>query len=212
MAGSARGKGAILAVGSHPDDIEIGCGGTLARFVKRGYRVYAMVMTCGGKGGDPRVRRGEQLASTRILGIRDVFWGNFEDTRLPFYDNLTPEIEKVVNKTRPSFVFVHHGSDTHQDHRQVSACTVVATRNIPNVLFYECPTTLNFSPNVYVDIRDFMKLKCRSLACHRSQVMKTNVDRHSIIDIARATATFRGTQCRIPVAEAFSSLRMIVEP
>jgi hypothetical protein len=57
-----------------------------------------------------------------------------------------------------------------------------------------------------------MKVKVKSLSCHRSQVMRTNIDERSIVEIAKATATFRGTQCRIPYAEAFASLRMFIVP
>jgi len=147
------------------------------------------------------------------MEIENVFWGNFTDTRLPFSDRVIAEIERVVKQVRPSFVFVHYGKDTHQDHRYVSESAVVATRNVPNVLFYEGPTTIDFTPNVYVDIGgDLLKDKLRSLSCHRSQVMKTNIETQSILEIAKATAMFRGTQCRIPMAEAFCSLRMFILP
>jgi LmbE family N-acetylglucosaminyl deacetylase len=200
----------VLAVASHPDDIEFGCGGTLAKFARQGYAVYALVLTKGDSGGAPDIRQNEQQESAKALGIKEVFWGNFVDTRLPFYDNIIQEIEKVVVKTAPSFVFVHHGKDTHQDHRHVNACTVVASRNIPNVLFYEGPTSFDFEPNVFVNVERFMEAKLKALASHESQVMRTNVAEQSIIDIARATAIFRGTQCRRAYAEAFVSLRMLI--
>jgi LmbE family N-acetylglucosaminyl deacetylase len=94
----------------------------------------------------------------------------------------------------------------------VSQCAVVATRNVPNLLFYEGPTTMHFEPNVFIDIGDYVKDKIKTLSCHRSQIMKTNIKHLSIIEIAKATATFRGTQCRIHFAEAFESLRMFIIP
>lgn len=201
---------AVLAIGSHPDDIEYGCGGTLRRYVNMGCDVHALILTCGEQGGAAEVRRKEQSASAKILGLTKVHWGAFEDTRMPFYERVIPAIEKTVKEVRPHTVFVHHGKDTHQDHRHVSTCTVVAARNVPNVLFFEGPTTYGFEPSVFVDIRDSIKEKFRSLSCHRSQVMKTNVELQSIVDIARATAVFRGTQCRMSYAEAFCSLRMFL--
>jgi LmbE family N-acetylglucosaminyl deacetylase len=200
----------ILAIGSHPDDIEFGCGGTLMQLGRQGHTVYMLICTDGSAGGDPHVRKKEQLASAGALGVKQVFWGGFTDTHLPFYQNVISSIESVVMEVAPTHVFVHHGKDTHQDHRHVTTCTVAATRNVPNVLFFEGPTAYDFEPNVFVDIGGCLQGKFKSLSCHKSQVTKTNINDQSILDIARATAIFRGTQCRIPFAEAFSSLRMFL--
>ena len=202
----------VLAIGSHPDDIEFGCGGTIHKLAKKGHHVSMLVLTEGGVGGKPLMRRREQKRSADSMGVEKIFWGNFPDTRLPFIDRVIPEIELVVKQVRPSFVFVHFRNDTHQDHRHASESAVVATRNVKNVLYYEGPTTIDFTPNVYVDIGDCLKAKLKSLSCHRSQVMKTNIESQSILDIAKATAMFRGTQCRTTVAEAFCSLRMFILP
>lgn len=206
-----QSKPVILAVGSHPDDIEFGCAGTLRKFAKKGCRVYMLIMTCGENGGEPEKRKQEALRSAKLLGVKDVFWGGLVDTKVPFYEDVIPRIEKVVKKVKPAYVFVHHRDDTHQDHRNISSSTVVATRNIQNVLFYEGPTSVDFTPNVYVDIKKELKVKMKCLECHSSQVMRTNIQGHSIVDIARATANFRGTQCRMPEAEAFKSLRMFLD-
>jgi LmbE family N-acetylglucosaminyl deacetylase len=200
----------VLAIGSHPDDIEFGCGGTLHSFVMQGSEVYALIMTDGSAGGNPQKRRKEQNTSAAMLGVTKIFWAGLKDTRLPFYEDVIQRIEKVVRKIMPDYVLVHYGKDTHQDHRHVSTCTVAATRNVANVLFYEGPTTYDFDPNVFVDIRNSLKVKFGSLSCHQSQVSRTNVQSQTILDIARATAIFRGTQCRRPFAEAFASLRMFL--
>jgi len=73
----------ILAVGPHPDDIEIGCAGTLIKYAQKGHDVFLLIITRGGKGGDGEVRYAEQLKAAEIIGARDVFWGGFEDTKLP---------------------------------------------------------------------------------------------------------------------------------
>jgi LmbE family N-acetylglucosaminyl deacetylase len=176
----------------------------------RGHNVYMLVLTSGNAGGNFSMRKVEQQRAAQCLKAREVFWGNFTDTKLPFYENVIQEIEEIVKKVEPTFVFVHHGNDTHQDHRHVSECTVVATRKVQNVLFYEGPTTINFAPHVYVDIADFIKEKFKALSCHKSQIMKTNIKHQSILEIARATAMFRGTQCHVRFAEGFSSLRMFI--
>jgi LmbE family N-acetylglucosaminyl deacetylase len=85
-----------------------------------------------------------------------------------------------------------------------------ATRYIRNVLFYEGPTTQNFNPQVYVDIADTLDAKLDALRAHRSQVMKTNIEDLSIIEVARSSANFRGIQGRVKYAEAFHSLRLFI--
>ena len=65
----------ILAIGSHPDDIEFGCGGSLIKFAGKGHNVSMLVMTEGGQGGEAPVRVQEQVDSQNILGVRTLYWG-----------------------------------------------------------------------------------------------------------------------------------------
>jgi LmbE family N-acetylglucosaminyl deacetylase len=85
-----------------------------------------------------------------------------------------------------------------------------ATRYIRNVLFFEGPTTQNFNPQVYVDISDTLDGKLDALRAHQSQVMKTNIENLSIIEMARSFANFRGSQGRVKFAEAFCALRLFI--
>jgi LmbE family N-acetylglucosaminyl deacetylase len=85
-----------------------------------------------------------------------------------------------------------------------------ATRYIRNVLFYEGPTTQSFNPHVFVDISDTLEAKMRALEAHQSQVEKTNIEDMYIIEMARASANFRGIQGRVKYAEAFHSLRLFI--
>jgi LmbE family N-acetylglucosaminyl deacetylase len=199
----------ILAIGCHPDDLEFGCAGTLSRFVQQGNDVYMMILTDGHRGGDAQRRHDEQMKSAELLGARDVFWGGFPDTRLSFHETVIEKIESVVHQVKPTFLFVHYAKDTHQDHRYANVCSISAGRTVPNVLFYEGPTSFDFEPNVYVNIQDRIEKKFEALAQHDTQVMRTNVIGRSIVEIAKATASFRGTHCNVPFAEAFVSLRMM---
>ena len=156
------------------------------------------------------MRRDEQLASCRILGAKEIFWGGYQDTEVPVTRQAIQQIEDVVKKIDPAFIFVNYFDDTHQDHRHLATCTVTATRYTHNVLFYETPTTQNFSPTVYVDIDGLLEDKVRSLEAHASQVQKTNVEGLSILEVARSSAHFRGIQGRVRAAEAFVSLRLFI--
>lgn len=201
----------VLAIGAHPDDIEYGCGGTLIRYRQWDHRVYLLVLTAGEQGGEPELRQGEQQASAQILGTEELFWGSYPDTELSHNRELILCIEQVVNRVEPDLVLVNFYDDTHQDHRSLAQATLSATRHVRSVLFYEVPTTQNFHPNVFVDIAPVLEAKLSALKAHLSQVMKTNVEGLSILDVAQSTATFRGIQGRVRYAEAFASLRLFME-
>ncbi len=201
----------ILAIGAHPDDIEVGCAGTLKKYADNGHEVYMLVMTMGELGGDSQVRKDEQKQAAEILKVKDLIWGGYRDTQLsPQMNQIVYDIEVLLKKIRPDFTLVHYEDDTHQDHRALHKATVSATRYIKNVLFYEGPTTQNFSPTVFVDIRETLAAKVETLTAHNSQVMKTNIEGLSINDAVRATAVFRGIQGRVQFAEAFLPLRLFI--
>lgn len=200
----------ILALGAHPDDIEAGCGGTLIKYAENGHRIFLMVMTEGGQGGLPDVRKREQAQAARVLQAEKVFWGGYKDTEVPLGRDLIQTVEEIVKKIDPHFIFVHYHDDTHQDHRHLAMSTITATRYTKNVLFYEGPTTQNFTPTVFVDIEQALDRKITSLEAHGSQVRKTNIEGLSIADVVRSSAQFRGIQGRVKNAEGFLPLRLFI--
>jgi len=200
----------ILAIGAHPDDIEFGCGGTLIKYAGKGARIDLLVVTDGARGGRARTRRTEQLRAAKVMGVRRVHWGGYCDTLLPSVRHLIDCIERVLRVVRPDFIFVNNPDDTHQDHRQVARAAVSATRYARNVLFYEGPTTVNFTPTVFIDIAEEIERKIRALRHHHSQVMKTRIEGTAICEIAEASAHFRGVQGRVRWAEGFSPLRLFI--
>ncbi|MDE3118936.1 MAG: PIG-L family deacetylase, partial [Nitrospirota bacterium] len=200
----------ILALGAHPDDIEVGCGGALLHYANRGQQIFLMIMTEGELGGDAHVRAAEQGDAAKILGAEKVYWGGYPDTAIPNDRGLVQKIERVVREVNPHMIFVHFPDDTHQDHRHLAMSTVSATRYTKNVLFYEGPTTQQFSPTVFVDIGEVLDAKIRALQAHASQVNKTNVEGLSIVDVTTSAAHFRGIQGRVKSAEGFVPLRMFL--
>ena len=200
----------ILAIGAHPDDIEIGCGGSLIKYNRAGHNVFLLIMTAGEMGGDADIRKSEQLESAKVIEAKDVIFKDYPDTNLPLNKILISNIEAVVKKTKPELIFVNYTHDTHQDHRTLAKGTISATRYIKNVLFYEVPTTHDFNPSVYVDITDVIEQKVGCLEAHASQVMKTNIEGLSIVEIAKSSATFRGIQGRVKFAEGFVPLRQFL--
>ncbi len=200
----------ILAIGAHPDDIEIGCGGSIYKYAAANHGIYLLIMTLGDMGGDKQRRKEEQMKSKEILRAKEIFFGNFEDTKLPLEKGMIDTIEGVIKKVHPDLIFVNFKEDTHQDHRALSKATISATRYIKNVLFYEVPTTHDFTPNVFVDISGVIDQKIDCLEAHSSQVMRTNIEDSSIREIALSVARFRGIQGRVKFAEGFVSQRLFI--
>ena len=201
----------ILAIGPHPDDIEIGCGGTLIKYARRGHNIFLLLISKGELGGKAEIRYREQMKAADIIGAKDVFWGGFRDTELLDKGNeIIHIVEGYIKKIQPDFIFVNFFDDTHQDHRTINRSVLSAARYVRNVMFYEVPTTNNFTPNVFVDIGSVLDMKLEALKAHASQIMKTNIQDLSIIDIARSSAHFRGVQGRVALAEGFVSERLFI--
>jgi LmbE family N-acetylglucosaminyl deacetylase len=169
-----------------------------------------MVTTDGGMGGNPAVRRAEAEDAARIIGVRKILWGRYQDTEIPLHKSLIDDIEEAIATVNPAFIFVHHKEDTHQDHRVLAEAAISATRYVRNVLFYEGPTSVDFSPNVFVDIASNLERKLDVLAAYASQTEKTNIPELNILDIARAVAVSRGIQARTKFAEGFVSQRLFI--
>lgn len=200
----------ILAIGSHPDDIEFGCGGTLIKYGLKGHDIYLLVMSEGAMGGDPIDRRKEQEEAARLLGARELYWGGYQDTEISNDRELIAKIEVILQRIEPDLIFVHCGDDTHQDHRNLSTSVASASRYTRNVLLYEGPTTVNFTPSVFVDINAVFERKLQALKAHASQIGKTGVEELSILNLAQAAAHFRGVQGRVRNAEGFIPLRLFI--
>jgi LmbE family N-acetylglucosaminyl deacetylase len=208
MIGAGKKKLTVLAIAPHPDDLEIGCGGTLIKLARAGHGVHLMVMTQGDAGGQAATRVREQAGAAKLYKAKSLTWGGFKDTEVPLGKKSIDALDSVIKRVQPDLVFAPWGEDTHQDHRNTSAQVRSATRYTQNVLFYEVPSTVDFLPDVFVDIGKTLEAKYRALKAHKSQVHKVNVADLSIIDCARAMAHFRGYQGRVKAAEGFKALRL----
>jgi len=199
----------ILAIGAHPDDIELGCAGTLRKYVKAGGNVYLCVMSSGAQAGDPEVRRQEQEEAARRLGAREVIWGDLPDTRFEVNQHTVGFIEQVVHKVKPQEIYVNFVQDSHQDHRALAQCVLSATRYNKRVLFYEDYTSLDFNPYIFVDIEDVLDDKLHIMRAFHSQVNRYVPSGEGMLENIKAVARFRGFQGKIKYAEGFCAVRYL---
>jgi len=196
----------ILAIGAHPDDIEIACGGTLARLRDEGHQVKALILTLGDRGGDGHIRRLEAANGARFLGLNELTQLNLPDTCLEM-DPVRQAIEDKIAAFHPDIVLTHSEHDRHQDHRIVHHATLQAARRVNTILCYESPsTTLDFRPELFIEIGDYVDVKIESIREHRNQARKPYVDDA----LVRAQALVRGEQAKTRYAEGFEIQRALV--
>jgi LmbE family N-acetylglucosaminyl deacetylase len=197
----------VLAIGAHPDDIELGCAATLAMHQRAGDQIAMLVMTAGERGPrEDRLRELEQEDACRVLGA-ELYWGGFADGQVPSGAEAISVIEEVINRVRPDVIYTHALNDTHQDHRATAQATMSAGRWAQRICGYESPTTTEFNPTIFVEVAAGMERKLEALRAHTSQVLKNGlVDLEAI----EAMARYRGFQARVRHAEAFESARYVV--
>jgi len=159
----------ILAIGPHPDDIELGCFGTMARLTDEGNKIHLLVLTRGEGGaseGD-RIKEAEESAS---LIKAKLYIENLPDRFISDGWETISVIEKFIEKINPSQVYIPTASDTHQDHRATFNACMVACRPVKEIYAYETPSTSrNFTPNIFVDITKYIDLKIKAIKIHLSQ-------------------------------------------
>ncbi|RDV46875.1 hypothetical protein DOE76_02260 [Leifsonia sp. ku-ls] len=186
-------KQVVLAIGAHPDDVEIGVGGILAAHRDAGNQVVILTLSRGARGGDADDRQHESLASAELLGAR-LFLEDLEDTQISAADPTVGIIERVVAEVQPDIVYTHSSHDRHQDHRAVHAATNVATRSVRTVCCYQSPSaTIDFRPTRFVPIDGFTETKLQLLDCFRSQTeLRAYLEPDFVLATARYWSRFGG--------------------
>lgn len=168
---SVRGD-RVLAIGAHPDDVEIGVGATLARHRRLGDQVTILTLSAGANGGEPLRRRDEAAAAAQVLGA-DLVMGSLPDTAIPDHGPTVALIEEVVASVDPTIVYTHSRHDVHQDHRAAYAASLVGCRAVPHLLSYQSPSaTVEFAPNRFVAVDDDIDRKLAAIREYRSQTAK----------------------------------------
>lgn len=196
----------VLAVGAHPDDIELAAGGTVARHVKAGDEVYFLVITYGEMGGDKLQRKREAEESALVLRAKSIMFGGIPDTKVSDGIETILAIENVIGKINPDRIYTQCAKDRHQDHRNVALATFSAGRKVKEVFSYESPDSyLGFAPQCYVQITDTIDTKIQALKKFHSQQNKRFFEAQAI----KGLAQFRGYQVGVQYAEAFEVIRLI---
>jgi LmbE family N-acetylglucosaminyl deacetylase len=203
----------VLFIGAHPDDIELGCGGTLIKHVQSGDNVFALIFTNGEKGMAETVtidRQQESLKALTLAGVNplSIYFLQYPDTELwQVRQEVMTNIAKFCSAFRIQLIYTHSNKAQHQDHVTIFEETMRGARKAWGIMAYEShgATSPSFSPNLFVDITDVMSKKIDMLNCHQSQIAKNYLKVESII----ALAQFRSSQSEeFHYAEAFEIIKM----
>ena len=220
----------ILAVGAHPDDIEINCAGTLAKYAAQGHKVFICTATNGNIGSAtlPKdeigaIRKKEAAKSASIIGAEYICL-DYDDEFL--YDDISVRIKfiNMVRHCKPDVILTHNPHDYNPDHERTSRIindiqVMIPIAKIeteeppcdkfPAVYYFEPAKGMGFLPTDYVDITDYFETKTKMFLCHESQKqwMADNYAGFSaddtFIEDMKITAQYRGMQCGVKYAEAF---------
>lgn len=221
----------ILAIVAHPDDIEMSCAGTLAKYAGAGHEVVMCNLCDGALGGNmPKkelaaIRAREGAAAAAVIGAAYVP-AVFEDLDIYPDKAARQKVADIIRGARPDFIITHPPVDYAPDHTATSELVFAASflATLPNYgdeksvetlspgpavpLFYmEAAGGHEFRPTVWVDITDTFPMKKKMLECHDSQVSWLKKWRGTdIVAKMEAQSLYRGSQCGVKYAEAFTAL------
>jgi len=216
----------VLAMAAHPDDIELGCAGTLAKYANRGDKVFMGSLTNGNVGRPDtdlpemaKIRKAELEESAKIIGA-EVIWMGVDDELSDVSVEYRLKMTDVFRFCKPDLVITHAANDYHPDHRNCNqlvldasplACVPKIKRDLPflkkqfHIYFMDNAGGINFTPTEYVDITDTIDIKRRMFQCHKSQIsyMK-EINGFDHIEVLETMARFRGFAAGCRYAEGFT--------
>lgn len=192
----------IIAIGAHLDDIEIACGGTLAKALESGHIVKMVVLSNSAymnydgvveRTEEQAIKEGKEAAS--LLGVEDLEIHDFPNKDIPYDSTAVELLDSRFDAFGPDLILTHWTFDTHKSHRNTALSTIAAGRYHTSILMYEpFPPSgrsyVAFRPQYYVDITPHIERKLAALRAHRSQYI--HYGEECWIDAVKARALFRG--------------------
>jgi LmbE family N-acetylglucosaminyl deacetylase/ActR/RegA family two-component response regulator len=199
-----RPQETVLAIGAHPDDVEIGCAGVLLRHAGVGHDVHLLTLTTGEAGGHPAVRVAESERAAEAMSA-ELHMLDLDDTAIAETAQTVRAISEVVERVGPTTIYTHSSRDVHQDHRAAHNATLVAARRVPRIYAYQTPsTTVEFRPSRFISIDDVLDRKLEAIAAFESQ---TAIRAYLAPDLLNATARYWGRFATSLYAEPLEVIR-----
>ena len=204
----------ILAIGAHFDDVELGCGGALAKHASNGDQVTVYVATKSGYANEFKepIRSNADAAAEGkkamgILGVQHLITGGFETFALEFSDPLNVEILQLMKSKLFELAYIHWAADTHHDHQVLAQASLHCCRHVPKVLMYRSnwyQSTVSFNGNFHVDISAHWPTKLAAIEAHATEVTRT---RGNWLNFWEQQARSEGLRVGVEFAEAFEVVK-----
>ncbi len=187
----------ILIIGAHFDDAELGAGGTAAKLVSEGKKVYKLTLTDNvtkfnqkNINVDYDSSKRQSSEACKVLGIREITdFEPVECSTLTYNKEIMQRVEKVIYEYKIDTVFIHFGTDMNQDHVAASQICITAARHCSNILQYQSNGYILdnvFYPTYFIDISNYVQKKREALACYSNEhdrfnrLFETNIERNHI--------------------------------
>jgi N-acetylglucosamine malate deacetylase 1 len=202
----------MIAFGAHPDDIEIGMGGTVAKLSGMGYDVRLVIATLPNfvKTDTKEERKQESIMSAKVMGCKTPEFLDLSPEEIVFNRKFVTQISKIIRELNPEAIFTQWIGDTHQDHQSLTRAVIAAARDSNDLFMYE--TTIPggisehaFRPQLYVDVTDTIDIKRDALDCFDSQQIRCGP---LWIDSLVGRCSYRGYQMNAKYAEAFEVIKV----
>jgi LmbE family N-acetylglucosaminyl deacetylase/ActR/RegA family two-component response regulator len=194
----------VLAIGAHPDDVEIGCGGVLLRHSGVGHDVHLLTLTSGEAGGEPDLRAAESERAAEVMAA-ELHMLDLDDTAISETAATVKAISEVIERVRPTTIYTHSPRDVHQDHRAAHNASLVAARRVPRIYAYQTPSTsVEFRPSRFISIDDVLERKLEAIGAFESQ---TSIRSYLAPDLLNATARYWGRFATSLYAEPLEVIR-----
>jgi LmbE family N-acetylglucosaminyl deacetylase len=221
----------ILAIGAHPDDVELFCAGTLLKYKAAGHKIFVALATSGNIGSNiiegreeiARVREQETLEAAKYYNA-DVRFMRYNDEGLVDGEDVRRRVLNTMRWANPDVILTHFPGDVSTDHNMIGSLVArmiqcVGGKNVPadeppikkapSLFFFDTGAGVHFVPETYVDISDVMDMKLEALGKHKSQfAWMSTFEEQSLSDYCRIISEFRGLQAGCRFAEAFHAHRI----
>lgn len=206
-----------IGIGAHFDDVDLGCGGTLARIASEGGKAYKVTLTDNvtefsqmNIKVDFESSRADSSKACEILGITEIHDIPVQRcNELIYSTELMQNIEKVVFDKKIDTVFIHFNSDFNQDHIAASQLALTASRHVRNIFYFQSNGYIlesSFYPTIFFDVSDFAKKKEQALRCYRGDHDRFN----RLFDVSLKRNDVWGYANKVAYAEGFLPVKMCI--
>lgn len=208
----------VVAIGAHFDDIELGCGGAIAKHVEAGDNVTMVVVTNGEyhwydgeviRGIEEAFREGRKAAE--ILGVKDLICLNKETKKVEYGVELIEQLNAILDNKKADIVYTHWVNDIHQDHSAIARATLNAARHLKRVLMYRSNwyhSWNTFNERFFIDISKVIDKKIESIKAHGGEYQKRG---EKWVEFVKHQNRNAGIQIETEYAEGFEIAKYLLD-